>query len=245
MAGRAYDESLHKRDHGRYAPKDGVVDQGRGVQNKESLQLSPLPSGSLHQPPSGFVDASAYQQMHGIASQLAGGRGMMMSAAGAGFESPQNNPFDRVGGFSESAQQEIFDARQEEEKKAKAPKPQTNANLVPPNGNEPPNGGGGDNDANSGKYGGNNLNTDAWEDKFLPEENDSPDANGTWNNTMYETYGEDLNRVKDTDPHKVWTLVDVEGKQYILNGYHTVNRFGYFITKNEWKDGDDYTIKVD
>lgn len=67
-------------------------------------------------------------------------------------------------------------------------------------------------------------------EKFCPEEQ-SPD------NFLFETYGEDYDKVTKTDPNHIWTLLDCDGKMYIVPGWHYVNRMNYFITKNPWKDG--------
>ena len=48
---------------------------------------------------------------------------------------------------------------------------------------------------------------------------------------MFETYGNDLLAVKEADPDKVWTLMDGDEGTFIGNGYHHVNRLGYYITE--------------
>ena len=48
---------------------------------------------------------------------------------------------------------------------------------------------------------------------------------------MLETYGEELEFVRQQDPCTVWTLVDGDnGDQYLTNGFHFVNRFGYLVS---------------
>lgn len=42
----------------------------------------------------------------------------------------------------------------------------------------------------------------------------------------------------------VWTLVDVDGDLYIVNGYATVNKIGYHITENKWALGEYIEVKV-
>jgi hypothetical protein len=72
---------------------------------------------------------------------------------------------------------------------------------------------------------------EAWEAKYQPIKNHITDEN----DDKFETYGEELNYVRsivDTEPRRVWTLVDGEdGNLYIVDGYHLVNRLNYFITK--------------
>ena len=57
---------------------------------------------------------------------------------------------------------------------------------------------------------------------------------------LFETYGEDLERVRQTHSRHIWTLLDCDGKLVIVAGYHLVNRMNYLITKNQWSDGTEY-----
>ena len=70
---------------------------------------------------------------------------------------------------------------------------------------------------------------DAWEEKYKPMHNHFDD------NDKFETYGDELDYVRsiyDTDPRRVWTLVDGDdGNLYIVDGYHLVNRLNYFVTE--------------
>ena len=61
---------------------------------------------------------------------------------------------------------------------------------------------------------------------------------------MYETYGEEINYIIDliNNQHKiknVWTIIECEDTMYVMAGYHLVNRFGYLITPEEWKEADE------
>ena len=48
---------------------------------------------------------------------------------------------------------------------------------------------------------------------------------------LFETYGEELEFVRQQDPRTVWTLVDGDdGDQYLTNGFHFVNRIGYLVS---------------
>lgn len=62
---------------------------------------------------------------------------------------------------------------------------------------------------------------------------------------MYETYGQELEHVQRFDPHYVWTYLDVEGGAGTYNGFHYVNRIGYFITEIPWEDGVDYEVDLE
>jgi hypothetical protein len=61
---------------------------------------------------------------------------------------------------------------------------------------------------------------------------------------MFETFGADLDRIKATPVHNVWTWVDTDDGSVIIEGYHIVDRIGYFITKVPWVDGLDYEVRA-
>ncbi len=68
-----------------------------------------------------------------------------------------------------------------------------------------------------------------WAEQFKPILDKDGDAR------KYETYGDDLEEVRKVaqkDPAKVWTYVDGDrGKSGIVEGYHFVNRIYYHITE--------------
>lgn len=72
------------------------------------------------------------------------------------------------------------------------------------------------------------LNLDAWVTIFKPIKT-NPQATGI-DRFTFETYGSDHRTVELAPPNLVWTLLEVDGKRYIANGYHYINREGYFIT---------------
>jgi hypothetical protein len=48
---------------------------------------------------------------------------------------------------------------------------------------------------------------------------------------LFETYGEELAFVRQQDPHTIWTFVDGDdGDQYVVSGFHFVNRIGYLLS---------------
>jgi hypothetical protein len=77
---------------------------------------------------------------------------------------------------------------------------------------------------------------DRWEQKYLPVTNHiNPDAAWAINDDdgmMFETYGEELAFVKAQPDQNVWTWVDGDAGTWLVNGFHLVNRIGYFITEN-------------
>lgn len=79
----------------------------------------------------------------------------------------------------------------------------------------------------------------AWEDKFKPINNHlskNPDEN------MFETYGEEVEFVRNYDPKYVWTYLQGDTSDLICAGYHFVNRIGYYITEVPWNHEDDYAL---
>jgi len=55
--------------------------------------------------------------------------------------------------------------------------------------------------------------------------------------------GEEKKYLDSIDYHHIWTLVTADDDgDFILNGYHLVNRLSYFVTKVPWQDGEDITI---
>lgn len=71
-----------------------------------------------------------------------------------------------------------------------------------------------------------------WRDTFSPIKNDlAPKASD--DGTVFQISGAQLERVEAAlaaNPDTVWTLVDADGKLYVTQGHHYVNRMGYFIT---------------
>ena len=72
----------------------------------------------------------------------------------------------------------------------------------------------------------------SWVDTFKPIKNKI--TNGE--DIHFETYGEEQELVRNTDPKLIWTEVDGDSGTYIVAGYHYVNRIHYYITENPWDD---------
>lgn len=51
---------------------------------------------------------------------------------------------------------------------------------------------------------------------------------------MFETFGEELMMVEKRDKREIFTLVEADGYEYVVAGFHVVNRLGYFIVKQPW-----------
>lgn len=70
------------------------------------------------------------------------------------------------------------------------------------------------------------------------------DGNG---GLMFETYGEELKFVLFSmvkNPRNVWTYIDGDDNPLIVEGYHLVNRIGYFITEVPANEGAHYEVRV-
>ena len=78
------------------------------------------------------------------------------------------------------------------------------------------------------------LDEDQWEREYRPLTNHI-DNNASFNNTMFETYGDELAFVLSQPHEKIWTYIESDGNLYVIAGYHFVNRLGYFITEKEWE----------
>jgi hypothetical protein len=61
---------------------------------------------------------------------------------------------------------------------------------------------------------------------------------------MYETYGEELEYVQRYDPHYIWTYLETDEGSVTVEGFHYVNRLGYFITEVPWIDSTSYEIDL-
>ena len=82
-----------------------------------------------------------------------------------------------------------------------------------------------------------NLTYDEWFERFEPIENHLSES-APFDGHMFETYGEEIVYIKSTPDKYVWTVVDIEGDLYIMNGYHYVNRVGYMRTHHPFTEAD-------
>jgi len=66
---------------------------------------------------------------------------------------------------------------------------------------------------------------------------------------LFETYGADLEFVKavfETEPKRVWTLLDTEGEAIVSSGMWFVNRIAYMVTELPCPiDGDFINVEVE
>lgn len=91
---------------------------------------------------------------------------------------------------------------------------------------------------------------DNWVETFKPIRNtltDSASFDDGQGGLMFETYGPELDAViavANENPRKVWTWVDGDEGSYVIDGYHLVNRIGYFITEVPAELGKHYGVEV-
>jgi hypothetical protein len=75
------------------------------------------------------------------------------------------------------------------------------------------------------------MTEDEWIATYKPILNHI-DTNASFNGTMFETYDEEVEFVKQQDPKKIWMYGDGDdGGGYVWSGWGFINRIGYFITE--------------
>lgn len=88
------------------------------------------------------------------------------------------------------------------------------------------------------------MTEDEWLETYKPIQNHLDNGN-SWNGTLFETYGEEIEFINSSPENLVWTLVDVDGKNIIVNGQSWVNRLGYFVCEIPWNDDEFHEIVID
>lgn len=61
------------------------------------------------------------------------------------------------------------------------------------------------------------------------------DSNASFDGCLFETFGQEVEFIKQQNTKQVWTLVEEDGEEAIIAGFHFVNRLGYFLTKEQWE----------
>ena len=74
---------------------------------------------------------------------------------------------------------------------------------------------------------------DKWEEKYKPIEN--PRVLGS---NYFDTYSTDWHFIKNQDSKYVWTWCSQDGWDLVQQGFHFVNRFGYFVATVPYNEGD-------
>jgi hypothetical protein len=86
------------------------------------------------------------------------------------------------------------------------------------------------------------MDYDVWFEQYRPIQNPH-DNNASFDGTMFETYGPEVEQVKAADVRCIWTLVDCDGRDVIESGWHFVNCLGYFITEKPF-EGESLEVPV-
>ena len=88
------------------------------------------------------------------------------------------------------------------------------------------------------------MDFDEWCETYKPIPNNIVE-DSSFDGTMFETYGAEYEFVKKADPAYIWMYGDGDdGGTYIWNGWHIVNRIGYFITEVPCPPDIDMQVKV-
>jgi hypothetical protein len=84
------------------------------------------------------------------------------------------------------------------------------------------------------------MRFEQWMARFRPVQNHL-EPSAACEGLMFETYGRELDFVTAVNrerPATVWTVVETDnGKLYVTNGFHFVNRFAYFVSAEPCPDG--------
>ena len=93
------------------------------------------------------------------------------------------------------------------------------------------------------------MTEDEFDDRYpLVVNHLNPNASwgsGEGTGCLFETYGEELAYVRRQDPRTVWTFVDGDdGNQYLVSGFHLVNRIGYLVSTVAVPEGADIEVRI-
>ena len=93
------------------------------------------------------------------------------------------------------------------------------------------------------------LTFDEWLETYKPITNhidtNASFQNESGNGIMFETYGEEVEFVKQQDPNRIWMYGSGDdGGTYIWSGWGFVNRLGYFITEVPFSDSEIVQVLV-
>jgi hypothetical protein len=62
---------------------------------------------------------------------------------------------------------------------------------------------------------------------------------------LFETYGDELEFIRQQDPNRVWTFVDGDdGDHYVISGIHFVNRIGYLLARDPIPDNTLIEVRI-
>ena len=76
------------------------------------------------------------------------------------------------------------------------------------------------------------MTYDYWAENYKPIKNHLV----KYDQLTFETYGDEVEFVKQQDIKNIWTEVDGDSGTYIIAGMAWVNRIHYYITEKPWED---------
>ena len=79
---------------------------------------------------------------------------------------------------------------------------------------------------------------DEWEEKYTALKNPKSDDDEGLSTIMFETYGEELETVRNHEPNKIWTIRDTEYGLLLTAGFGLIDRFGYIISEQSYEEAD-------
>lgn len=82
------------------------------------------------------------------------------------------------------------------------------------------------------------LTYDEWIEKYRPIA--IPNSGG---DIMLDSRGNE-DYLKNQNPLCIWTDIDGDGANIILNGYHFVNRLAYYVTEVPFEKDDDIEVLI-
>jgi hypothetical protein len=89
------------------------------------------------------------------------------------------------------------------------------------------------------------MTYDEWLDHYKPIKNHI-ETNASMDGFMFETFDAELDYVRSRRESLVWTIVDGDdGNQYLVDGFHYVNRQGYMIASRLRGSGVSLEINLD
>ena len=71
------------------------------------------------------------------------------------------------------------------------------------------------------------------------------DTSSSCDGYMFKTSGKELRYIQIvaiSHPNNLWTYVDADDGIYIVSGYRTINRIGYFITTTPWTEDTQFKV---
>jgi hypothetical protein len=87
------------------------------------------------------------------------------------------------------------------------------------------------------------ITLEEWDKTYKPIQNPF-DPHASFDGVMFETYGKELEFVKAQRDAFIWTYIDGEDGTYIIEGFHFVNRIGYFVTAVPCPEGEFVSVIV-